>query len=247
MTKRYSLLVAAALCALAVLPAGARADGNGYAAPTSATCGTGAFNGFYVGANVGWGWADADQLTQGYEASGNDSGFTAGVMSGYNLQCGRFLIGYESDINWVNLDTDSDYPPPDPAFLTSSIDWFSTVRGRLGFVHDEKYLIYATGGFAYANVEHSRSDPSFSFSASDDDRATGWTVGGGIEWLRHTNWLLRAEALYVDLGSKSHTYTVTTGCGSVCRSTTDWDDSFWVARLGLTYRFGPEPQAAPLK
>lgn len=243
MAKGCSLLVAAVACLTLALPGGAKAD-DGYG---TSSCGNGAFNGLYIGANLGWGWADADQLTRGFKASGNDNGFTAGVQSGYNRQCGRLVFGIESDFNYVDIDTDSDYPPPDPAYLTSSIDWLGTLRGRLGFVHDEKIMIYATAGLAYANIEHSRSDPSFSFSASDDDWETGWTVGGGIEWLRHANWSLRTEALYVDLGSTSHHYVVTTGCGSVCTSDTDWDDSFWVARLGLNYRFGPEPQAAPLK
>jgi outer membrane immunogenic protein len=243
MISRHRLLIAAALSLFLVLPNGARADDSGYGA---SSCGNGAFNGLYIGANAGAGWGDADQLTKGFGASGNDSGFTAGVQSGYNLQCGKVVFGIESDFNYLGLDSDSDYPPPDPAFLNSKIDWFGSVRGRLGFVHDEKYLIYATGGLAYANVEHSRFDPSFAFAASDDDRETGWTAGGGIEWLRYANWSLRAEALYVDLGTKSHHYVVTAGCGGICTSDTDWDDAFWVGRLGLNYRFGPDPQA-PLK
>jgi outer membrane immunogenic protein len=244
MNSGQPFLIAAALSLVLALPAGAKADGSG--GPGSSSCGSGSFNGLYIGANAGWGWAHADQLTNGFEASGNDNGFTAGVQSGYNLQCGRVVFGIESDFNYLDTDVNSSYPPPDPSYLKSSIDWYGTLRARLGLVHDEKIMLYATGGLAYANVEHSRRDPTFSFSVSDDDRETGWTAGGGIEWLRHANWSLRAEALYVDLGNERHHYTVTTGCGGICTSDTEWDDSFWVARLGLNYRFGPEPQA-PLK
>jgi outer membrane immunogenic protein len=116
-------------------------------------------------------------------------------------------------------------------------------------VYDDKLIVYATGGLAYANLDHNLFDPAppFNlppFSQTDGGVKAGWTVGGGIEWLRHANWSLRAEALYVDLGNQSHHYVL---CGAPCTADTDWDDSFWVARLGLNYRFGPEPQAAPLK
>jgi opacity protein-like surface antigen len=30
---------------------------------------------------------------------------------------------------------------------------------------------------------------------------TGWTIGAGIEWLVAGNWSLKAEYLYVDLGT----------------------------------------------
>ena len=62
-------------------------------------------------------------------------------------------------------------------------------------------------------------------------------IGGGVEFLRHERWLLRAEALYVDLGSEKQDYTITT-CIGVCTTSVDWKDSFWTARVGLSYKFG---------
>ena len=59
--------------------------------------------------------------------------------------------------------------------------------------------------------------------------------------------LLRGELLYVDLGSSSHGYTLGTGCGAVCTGTADWDDSFWVGRLGLSVKLGGQEQYVPLK
>jgi outer membrane immunogenic protein len=55
-------------------------------------------------------------------------------------------------------------------------------------------------------------------------------------------WLLRAEALYVDLGDKTRDYSA--GC---CAGTTTWDDKFWVGRLGLSYKFGVREPVVPLK
>src|SRR4029079_1808085 len=122
-------------------------------------------------------------------------------------------------------------------------------------VHDN-LLLYGTAGLAYASVDHKLFDdcvgcstvsPGFgTFGQSNKDTKAGWTVGGGAELLHDTHWLLRAEALYVDLGSETHTYEnpgvfVTPGVGK-------WDDNFWVARLGIAYKFdGPDCCAAPLK
>jgi hypothetical protein len=43
---------------------------------------------------------------------------------------------------------------------------------------------------------------------SNDQTKVGWTVGGGAELLHNTHWVRRAEALCVDLGSETHSYTV---------------------------------------
>jgi outer membrane immunogenic protein len=110
-------------------------------------------------------------------------------------------------------------------------------------------LLYVTGGVAFADVSHRLSVPSVGFSQTDSDWTTGWTIGGGVEFLRHGNWLLRAEALYVDLGSDTHSYTITLPppCGGVCTDTVKYDDAFWVARVGLSYKFGVEERHRPLK
>ena len=47
------------------------------------------------------------------------------------------------------------------------------------------------------------------FEQSNKDTKVGWTAGGGAEFLHDTHWLLRAEALFVDLGSETHSYSIT--------------------------------------
>src|SRR5690606_20451652 len=104
----------------------------------------------------------------------------------------------------------------------SEVNWFGTLRGRLGLVQNDNFLVFATAGLAYADVDHTFKDPTAlggPFSKSDSDTQFGWTVGGGIEFMRDSQWSLRADALYVDLGDESHSY-VNTACGSVCTSKT---------------------------
>ncbi len=75
------------------------------------------------------------------------------------------------------------------------------------------------------------------FSQSNSKTKTGWTGGVGTEYLLAPNWLLRAETLYVDLGSEDRTYVVVTPAATGILNA-KWDDQFWVGRLGLTYAFG---------
>jgi outer membrane immunogenic protein len=94
----------------------------------------------------------------------------------------------------------------DVGFL-DEVDYLATIRGRLGYAFGPT-LVYATGGFA-----------SIGF---DDDDATGWVAGLGIEHKLRENVSFGVEGLYYDFEE-------------------DFDDddaSFWAARARLTYHFG---------
>jgi outer membrane immunogenic protein len=92
------------------------------------------------------------------------------------------------------------------------VDWFGTVRGRLGLTLPSypNLMIYGTGGFAYGSVESAHRYTRFdSFtglasqaSGSTTNVNTGWTAGGGVEWtpMAFPSWSLKAEYLYTDLG-----------------------------------------------
>jgi outer membrane immunogenic protein len=230
----------------------ANADGvNGGAAPVeSDRCVSGPFSGLYIGAHLGYADHDSDFHDRIYGGSygDDDSAFTGGLLSGYNYQCGRFLVGYEGDINF--LDSDSEISDGTTS-LKSSVDWYGTSRIRLGLVHDDKWLFYVTGGLAYGDVEHRLSDSAFTFSKKDSGTQYGWTIGGGVEFLHYQNWTFRAEGLYIDLGDETESYDATFasggGCATTCVARVNWEDDFWVARLGVTYRFGAREEPVPLK
>jgi len=40
-------------------------------------------------------------------------------------------------------------------------------------------------------------------SANYSNLLVGWTAGGGMEWMFHPNWSVKAEYLYYDLGAVS--------------------------------------------
>ncbi len=160
-------------------------------AAESRTCDGGPFAGFYVGAAVGYAEQDTkntDELGGSGSVSYDDGGFAGSLYSGYNIQCGRLLVGYESDWNWMDSDnsfTDASGGCGGPCFtLTSDINSFGTARVRVGLVHSGNILFYATGGLAYADIETHLNFPPLDFQQSDDDYRFGWTAGGGVEFIR---------------------------------------------------------------
>ena len=135
------------------------------------------WTGFYIGGNVGGGWSEDSGATRCTEAGVantpfcqivpggtiNGSGVIGGVQAGYNWQAGpNWLIGIEADIQGADIkgSTTVNGPFPffgggfgDPATYTASekIDWFGTVRGRVG-VTTGPVLFYVTGGLAYGHA-----------------------------------------------------------------------------------------------
>jgi outer membrane immunogenic protein len=73
------------------------------------------------------------------------------------------LLGLEADIQGADI-KDSVSAPVNmanfhPLFgnfsATQKIDWFGTVRGRLGYFLHPDWMVYATGGLAYGQVKES--------------------------------------------------------------------------------------------
>jgi outer membrane immunogenic protein len=148
--------------------------------------------------------------------SSSDTSFTGGFTAGYNWQFGSpWLVGIEGDINYLNLSKSVSIPYTyvDPLTGTGTNNlsvkngWFGTVRGRLGLLATPKFLVYGTGGLAVGHTESAvySNSPSASgpyvWSASESKTRTGWTAGGGVEWMLAPRWSAKGEYLYVDLGS----------------------------------------------
>jgi opacity protein-like surface antigen len=96
------------------------------------------------------------------------------------------------------------------------VDWFGTVRGRLGYAFD-RTLLYVTGGLAYGggdrnNDQFDNGFGTFGFggncggfnntNCSGNRIRVGYTVGGGLEYAFTNNLSLKLEGLFVSLGDR---------------------------------------------
>lgn len=192
------------------------------------------WTGFYLGVNagVGLGRNRTQQFNGGVENSTYLSplGAIGGIQAGYNWQTNSFLgpivFGIEADIQgsdmrdgYVNLVGDT---------FNQRLDWFGTVRGRIGLVTGPT-LSYVTGGYAYGNVNTSVVTGGVPFAMSGG--RSGWTWGSGVEAALGGNWTGKIEYLYLDLGDPTGVY----GAGTQAIRSELREHIF---RVGLNYRIG---------
>jgi outer membrane immunogenic protein len=276
--KNYVSIAVGSAALAAAFAGGAFADGiparRAPAAPVvEDRCGTGPWTGFYVGGNIGAAWTqsefrDRDGLFNQFgdfeprNLNHTESGFTGGVQAGYNYQCKAAVFGIEGDFNGIANDSNERhfFPALDGTLHRVQRDdnatWFSTIRGRVGWT-DNKFLVYATGGVAFSDLEHEVTgvDNFGVLHRFKNDTDVGWTGGGGVEYLHSRNITFRVEALWVGLNTdndRRFALGVLPGGECGCPVTRpfhfDREDELWTLRVGVNYLFGGrEPEVVPLK
>lgn len=232
------------------------------------------WSGFYVGGTLGYGWGSdtsgqfdqfvdpvGDFGTANYFRAGGNvlpgavpHGVIGGLQIGYDWQLSSFwVLGVAADFDGSDIRdsksaTFTGGPLSSTTVQTNSakIDWFGTLRGRVGYALNN-LLLYGTGGLAYGRVESNVQldctvcigQPS-SFAGSNSVFRSGWTVGAGFEYRLTPNWSVGAEYLYFDLGTIST--TVAWRSGERYDATTFSADSKFaghIVRAVLNYRFSP--------
>ena len=210
------------------------------------------WTGFYAGLNVGGGWsansgyngavpyvdpAVAGSLffLPGGNGSNNAGGVVGGGQIGYNYQFQSLLVGVEADIQGTSITAGnggnnlSVYPSPlTPGGLliplagnggNVGLPWFGTVRGRVGYLITPTLLVYGTGGFAYGGLS----------VGPWNNTSTGWTAGGGVEWMFMPNWSAKVEYLFTDLAGGGNGGGWNWGFGN--------RPQFNIVRAGVNYHF----------
>jgi outer membrane immunogenic protein len=180
--------------------------------------------------------------------SASSSSWLAGAQAGYNWQRGSLVYGVEADISGTGLKSSmnttlqSIFVPPPTAVTTSSIDWYGTVRGRLGWTTGP-VMFYGTGGLAYGrtNVNSTLSDNILltSLISQSSSVKAGWVAGFGIEYLLRPNLIANLGYQYVDLGTTSLVASSPPLSQSVNAS-----GRFQVVSVGLSWLFAPADPVA---
>jgi outer membrane immunogenic protein len=231
------------------------------AVPVSAAPSLRSWTGFYVGGNVGYGFGN-NPVTQSEAAIGfvatsepngsvTPKGVVGGVQLGYNWQGGRnWLVGFEADLQGT-AQTDTVCSPlvcfnvpssgTNTVAIKQQLDYFGTVRGRLGAIKDN-VVYYVTGGAAFAHVSQTvdvnstTSTPAVFANSGKTADMIGWVVGGGIEAALWGNWTAKGEYLYMDLGSISQSTNASAGANTVILATSSVIRDH-IVRIGANYHF----------
>jgi outer membrane immunogenic protein len=202
------------------------------------------------GGQIGYNWQFAPSWVAGFETDIQGSGMKK--QQDCVIPCGLAVLTQNTGILAF-------FPVTFSTFSEEhKIDWFGTVRGRFGYAAGP-VLVYATGGLAYGEVNRSGNVVgqtgivasttvfnTFAGSYSASTTKTGWTAGAGVEAMISRNWSVKAEYLYMDLGSTTDTFSTFytgggvggpfTGQAGFRTVTSSFRENIF--RAGLNYRWG---------
>lgn len=224
------------------------------------------WTGFYIGGDVGGGWARTDATTIGIVPSSpptdlqsfnlNGSGVIGGVHAGFNWQAApAWVLGIEGDTGWTRIRADTSAPLTIGGLpfastdaLSRNVNWLASIRGRVGYTFGN-WLLYATGGVAWGGVQVSATQNQpignggliSAFSASST--RNGWVAGAGGEYALSRNWFVRGEYLFYSLDGVDGTAIVNPFGGALAITGSLFSDAFkrttvQTVRAGISYKFG---------
>jgi outer membrane immunogenic protein len=185
------------------------------------------------------------------QATLHNNGFLGGGQIGFNWQFeGNWVAGIEADFDGLSAKSSvavafpgNTIIPPITTSYNRELDSVGTVRARLGYLSSATWLWYATGGLAYGETKFGTgaacplwTPPCGLTAVSSSALSFGWTFGGGVEWQFAPAWTLRAEYLYVDLGTQTNTLTYNYGTNT-SSLTSRLDEADSIVRVGINYRF----------
>ena len=250
----------AALALGSVSPAAFAADMVPEPAPVSS------WTGFYLGAGGGVGWADFDNNHRRCVLDGDvcsddpdnnwhngnndhsDGNIIGVVQGGFDYEIApSFVIGAYADFTFGDISFDRNNNHDD---WTGFHDHFDTqvndmvdVLGRVGFAPTPNLLIFALGGWTFADVDANfrvRDDGGDWHHNNDDNlNANGFTVGGGLEWKFTDNLSIRGEYRFTDLENFDNNGNFHWDeCGCDFRDRNNIDVNVQRVLFTLNWRFG---------
>jgi outer membrane immunogenic protein len=223
------------------------------------------WTGFYIGANAGGIRSSSNTITNTGTDNGpaglgaalalglipgtievSHTGFIGGGQIGYNWQYGpNWVWGFEADFDGTSAKgTGNAAVFPSTSVFSRELDTLGTVRARAGYPSYPNLLWYATAGLAYGESKLSSAwlcsaclPPTGAGTAlHTSSTLVGWTAGAGVEWKFAPAWSVKAEYLYVDLGSQSNTIFYNyVGFNSTMTSTVNQREN--ILRAGVNYKF----------
>jgi len=163
------------------------------------------WTGPYIGAHTGFARGSSNAVLSdpvSAAASSVFDGMIGGVQAGYNYRLpSGLLLGVEADITFPSYLTSNSVVSSlatARSGVTEQWDYVGTVRGRLGYTAGP-WLLYATGGLAYAG-ERFVNQPAAGDPEKSINTRLGWAAGAGMEYGFAPDWSVRLEYLYSQFG-----------------------------------------------
>jgi high affinity Mn2+ porin len=198
------------------------------------------WTGFYLGGHVGYGGGSFGPGTNPLPEEGvlfphSVTGVIGGYQAGYTRQFSNLVLGIEADASFTSP---LDGPALTPAAFNTTLDYVGTVRGRVGYAFGTLQP-YVTGGLAWGHSHVNINDGGRDIISSPGQTQPGWTAGAGVEFAVSGNWSAKVEYDYIALARRMYDLR------GFELPPVNVDPDIHLVKLGLNYRFGDMPWAAP--
>ena len=188
------------------------------------------WTGFYIGANIGGAWSGSDTFPVAGFTSSSNGRFMGGGQIGADYQFApNWLVGLEANIDAL---AGNGQTFTGPGIATRKNDYLGSVTGRLGYVAGPA-LFYVKGGLGFTDTKYGLTTlggAPVAFTGSKKD--TGYTVGGGLEYMFAQNWSAKAEYQYFNFGSGQQFISAPLPVG------VNLKNDFHTVKVGVNYHFG---------
>ena len=179
------------------------------------------WEGPYAGLNAGiamgtFNFVIIEPLAADLPVNESNHSVNIGGQAGYNLVFGPIVTGVETSFSTQALTSSAFRQQPIDEQISAAAYWLATARLRIGFdapILAHRFLIYATGGAAFARVAKSYCEPPGPCYTNGEIAAgwiteggvrTGWTAGAGLETALAPGISTKAEYLYASFGKLSY-------------------------------------------
>src|SRR5215470_13432637 len=173
------------------------------------------WTGCYIGANVGAAFAHievTDVVTGGSGSRSSSASVAGGGQIGCDYQFyNSWVVGIRNMFDGTDIHKTRTFA--DPFFGTvagtveTKVNWFDALTGRLGYLVAPNWLIYGQGGAAWTKATATAFNGlGAEVGSISGNSRTGWTAGGGVEWMFIPHWSAFVEYNYMGFGTRSSSF-----------------------------------------
>jgi outer membrane immunogenic protein len=165
------------------------------------------WSGIYLGVNGGYGFGQSQWSVAGVSSGNfNTNGFLVGGTLGANYQTGSYVVGFEGDIDWSNVQGSTSTATcvaigagaiAAGTTCQTKSTWLGTARARVGYAFD-RLLVFGTGGAAFSGLQPVLNPGG---TLNNAPSQLGWTAGAGVEYAFTDAISAKVEYLFVNLGT----------------------------------------------